>query len=314
MKLTRREVIKIGTGAAASLLLDIELLKGQESELITKPIPSSGEHIPVVGLGGRNYRLGEGWASDTNEFRRTLQTFHDLGGKVIDTSPNYGDSETIIGDLLYDLDIRDDLWVATKVDREDRESGIIRMENSMERMHTDHFELMQIHNLRGWKEQLPTLREWKQEGRIKYLGVTTSSTRQYDEMEKIIRQEVLDFIQINYAADARHAADRILPLAADRGVGVIINLAFGRGRLFLRAKDHKLPDWAMEIDCDSWGQFFLKYVVSHPSVTVVIPGTTKAHHAMDNIGAAKGRLPDAKLRSRMEKFVDQLPPAPRQGR
>ena len=146
------------------------------------------------------------------------------------------------------------------------------------------------------------------------MGITTSNIRQYDEVEKIIRQEVLDFVQINYAADARHDADRILPLGADRGVGVIVNLAFGRGRLFSRAKGRKLPDWAIEIDCDSWGKFFLKYVVSHPSVTVVIPGTTKAHHAMDNMGAAKGRLPDAKFRSRMEEFVDQLPPAPRRGR
>ena len=310
MNFTRREAIKIGAGTGASMLLGRSPLRAQVAELITRQIPSSGERVPVVGLGARNYRVGEGWAPDTAEFRRTLQTFHDLGGRVLDTSPNYGASETIVGDLLAELGIRDDLWLATKVDREDRESGIARMQGSLERMHTDHFQLVQVHNLRGWEAQLPTLREWKQEGRIKYLGITTSSTRQFDEMERIMTREDLDFIQINYAADARDAADRILPLATDRGIGVLVNLPFGRGRLFSRVGERDLPDWASEIDCESWGQFFLKYVTSHPSVTAVIPGTTKAHHAVDNIGAAQGRLPDAALRRRMEEFVDALPAAP----
>jgi len=310
MKVTRREAIKIGAGAGASLLLGQSPLGAQSAALNTKVIPSSGERVPVIGLGARNYRIGEGWAPDTTEFRRTLQTFHDLGGRVLDTSPNYGDSETIVGDLLADLGLRENLWVATKVDREDRESGLARMEDSMEKMHTDHFELVQVHNLRGWEVQLPTLREWKQEGRIKYLGITTSSSRQYGDMERIMVQEDLDFIQINYAADARDAADRILPLAVDRGMGVLVNLPFGRGRLFSRVGDRELPDWASEIDCESWGQFFLKYVASHAAVTTVIPGTTKAHHAEDNIGAARGAMPDEGMCRRMEEFVDALPPAP----
>ena len=312
MKITRREAIKMGAGAGASVFLGWNPLSAQ-AQLITKEIPSSGERVPVVGLGARNYRIGEGWAPDTTEFRRTLRTFHELGGRVLDTSPNYGDSETIVGDLLAELGIREDLWLATKVDREDRQSGIVRMEESMERMHTDHFELIEVHNLRGWEAQLPTLREWKRAGRIKYLGITTSSAQQYDEMERIMRQEDLDFIQINYAVDAREAAERILPLAADRGMGVLVNLPFGRGRLFSLVGDRELPDWAAEIDCESWGQFFLKYVVSHPSVTAAIPGTTKAHHAVDNIGAAQGRLPDAALRRRMEEFVDALPEPPSRG-
>ena len=310
MKVTRREAIKIGASAGASLFLGQSPLGAQSVELNTKVIPSSGERVPVIGLGARNYRIGEGWAPDTTEFRRTLQTFHDLGGRVLDTSPNYGDSETIVGDLLADLGRRENLWLATKVDREDRESGLARMEDSMEKMHTDHFELVQVHNLRGWEVQLPTLREWKQEGRIKYLGITTSSSRQYDDMERIMAQEDLDFIQINYAVDARDAADRILPLAVDRGMGVLVNLPFGRGRLFSRVGDRKLPDWASEIDCGSWGQFFLKYVASHAAVTAVIPGTTKAHHAEDNIGAARGAMPDEGMRRRMEEFVDALPPVP----
>ena len=309
MKVTRRDAIKIGAGAGASLLLGRNPLGAQSAELNTRTIPSSGERVPVIGLGARNYRVGEGWAPDTAEFRRTLQTFHDLGGRVLDTSPNYGDSESIVGDLLAELGIRENLWLATKVDREDRESGLERMEASMDRMHTDHFELIEVHNLRGWETQLPTLREWKQEGRIKYLGITTSSSRQYSEIERIMVQEDLDFVQINYAADTREAADRILPLAADRGMGVLVNLPFGRGRLFSRVGDRDLPDWASEIDCETWGQFFLKYVASHPAVTAAIPGTTKAHHAVDNIGAARGAMPDAALRRRMEEFVDALPPA-----
>jgi aryl-alcohol dehydrogenase-like predicted oxidoreductase len=308
MKLTRREIIKIATaGSVTSLLQGWQPLLAQSDELITKAIPSTGEAIPVIGIGARNYRVGAGWAPDTSDFIATLRTFHQLGGRLIDTSPNYGESEVVVGDILANLGIRDDLFVATKVDREDRGSGITRMDNSLKRMHTDHFELMQIHNLVGWQTQLPLIREWKQAGRFKYIGVTTSSESQYDELEHIMRQEDLDFIQIDYALDERGAANRILPLAADRGMAVLINLPFGRGRLFKRVAGHNLPDWAAEIDCDSWAQYFLKYVVSHSAVTAAIPGTTKPHHIIDNMGAAQGRLPDQALRTRMQKFIDNLP-------
>ena len=314
MKYTRREVIQLGAGAGAALFMGYTPRIPQSAELITREIPGTGERVPVVGLGARNYRVGEGWAPDTSGFEATLRVFHELGGRLVDTSPNYGDSEAIVGRLLENLGIRDDLFMATKVDREDRASGVARMESSLERLRTDHLELVQVHNLRGWAEQLPVLREWRQEGRIRYIGVTTSSTRQYELLEQIMRGQELDFIQINYAVDARDVAERILPLAADRGMGVLVNLPFGRGRLFNRVGDRALPNWASEIDCDSWGQFFLKYVVSHPAITAVIPGTTKEHHAVDNIGAARGHMPSPELRRRMEAFVDELPPAPRQGR
>ena len=305
----------MGAGAGAALFLGVPLRLRQAAALITKVIPSSGERVPVVGIGARNYRVGDGWAPDTNEFRETLRTFHELGGRVLDTSPNYGASEAVVGELLEGLGIRDDIFLATKVDRQTRADGITRMEGSLERLRTDRFELMQVHNLRGWAEQLPNLREWKQDGRIRHLGVTTSSARQYDELERIMRQEDLDFIQVDYAADNRGVAERVLPLAADRGVAVLINLPFGRGRLFSRVGDRALPDWASEFDCESWGQFFLKYVVSHPAVTVAIPGTTQSHHAVDNIGAATGRLPTPELRRRMEAFIDALPaPPPRRRR
>ena len=311
MTYTRREVVRMGAGAGAGLFLGCGPSVLQTAALITRVIPSSGERIPIVGIGARDYRVGDGWAPDTIEMRATLRTFHELGGRLIDTSPNYGASETIVGDLLEGLGFRDDLFLATKVDRQTGPEGIIRMEGSIQRLRTDHFDLMQVHNLRGWAEQLPNLREWKEDGRIRHIGVTTSSASRYEELERIMRQEELDFIQVDFAADSRAAAERVLPLAADRGVAVLINLPFGRGRLFSRVGDRALPDWASEFDCESWGQFFLKYVVSHPAVTAAIPGTTQAHHAVDNLGAATGRLPTPELRRRMEEFVDALPAAPR---
>jgi len=308
MKLTRREIIKIAAaGSATSLLQGWQPLLAQPAELLTKAIPSSGETIPIIGIGARNYRVGDGWAPDTSDLIATLRTFHQLGGRLVDTSPNYGESEVVVGNILAELGIRDELFVATKVDREERDSGISRMEDSLTRMHTNHFELMQVHNLIGWQTQLPLIREWKQAGRCKYIGITTSSENQYEELEHIMRKEELDFIQIDYALDERGAADRILPLAADRGMAVLINLPFGRGRLFNRVAGHSLPDWAAEIDCDSWARFFLKYVVSHPAITAAIPGTTKPHHIIDNMGAAQGRLPDQALRTRMQEFIDNLP-------
>ena len=314
MNITRREMIQIGAGASAGLMLGCTVAEEIDQGLITKEIPSTGESIPVIGLGGRNYRLGEGWADNTDGYKATLGTFYELGGRVIDTSPNYGDSEIIMGNLLQELGVRDGLFLATKVDRQERDEGIERMQGSLQRMHTDSFELMQVHNLRGWETQIPTLREWKEEGKIKYIGITTSSDRQYEQMEQIMLQETLDFIQIDYAIDNRTAEEKLLPLARDMGVGVLINMPFGRGRLFARVGDRELPEWSAEFGCKSWGQFFLKYVVSHPAVTAVIPGTTSERNAVDNIAAGKGLLPTSQIRSRMEEFIDALPPVERSSR
>ena len=306
MKITRRMTLKISAAATATLLHGGQPLFAQSGELISKAIPSSGELLPVIGIGARNYRLGEGWAIDTSGFSETLRLFHQQGGRLVDTSPNYGDSESIVGDLLFELGIRNDLFLATKVDREDRQSSISRMEGSLKRMHTDHFQLMQVHNLIGWREQLPVLSEWKQEGRIHNMGITTSSNRQYAEMEQIMRQHPLDFIQVDYAMDNRASAERLLPMAIDNGIAVLVNLPFGRGRLFRKVAGMSIPDFAVDLNCDTWAKFFLKYVVSHPAVTVAIPGTTKPHHVVDNLGAARGELPDLELRQRMEDFIDNL--------
>ena len=302
MKLTRRQVIQAGANLAGASLISPILA---QSPLNTTIIPSSGQQVPSVGIGCRNYR-GSLNSDEMPVFTDTLSTFHRLGGKVVDTSPNYGNSEEIIGTIMRELDIRNELWVATKVDREDQATGIARMERSFKLLAGDSFELMQVHNLRGVDIQLKTMTEWKEQGRFRYIGVTTSSDRQYEAMAEVMNRHTLDFIQIDYSLGNRNADDRLLPMALDKGIAVLVNLPFGRGRLFNAVGDTPLPDWATDIDAGSWAQIFLKYVMSHPTGAIPIPGTTKPHHADDNIAAARGRLPDASLRREMEQFIDPL--------
>ena len=305
MKLTRRQWLKLSAGAGLSLAVGWRPRLARTEDLIQKRIPSSGEAVPAIGIGTRNYRVGSS-AAERAPYRATLQTFAELGGKLIDTAPSYGNSESVLGDLIADLGIRDRLFLATKVDREGRDAGIERMEASFQKLRTDRIDLMQVHNLRDAATQLATMRDWKAAGRIRYVGITTSSDRQYDEMEEIMSRQDLDFIQVDYSAGNRTAAQSILPLAADRGIAVLVNLPFGRARLFQAVGDRPLPDWAAEIDCESWAQLFLKYVISHPAVTCAIPGTTKPEHATDNMSAARGRLPDAATRARIERLYDSL--------
>ena len=302
MKLTRRQVIQAGANLAGASLISPILA---QSPLNTTIIPSSGQQVPSVGIGCRNYR-GSLNSDEMPVFTDTLSTFHRLGGRVVDTSPNYGNSEEIIGTIMRELDIRNELWVATKVDREDEATGIARMERSFKLLAGDSFELMQVHNLRGVDIQLKTMTEWKEQGRFRYIGVTTSSDRQYEAMAEVMNRHTLDFIQIDYSLGNRNADDRLLPMALDKGIAVLVNLPFGRGRLFNAVGDTPLPDWATDIDAGSWAQIFLKYVMSHPTGAIPIPGTTKPHHADDNIAAARGRLPDASLRREMELFIDPL--------
>lgn len=303
MKLTRRQIMRAAAGLGASVG-SLNSLLAQEPLNLTR-IPSSGQQIPSIGIGCRNYRA-EANSAEISTFRDTFATFHRLGGKVVDTSPNYGNSEAVIGGIMRDLGIRDELWLATKVDREDRESGIERMRRSFELLGGDSFELMQVHNLRGADVQLETMRDWKQQGYFRYIGVTTSSDRQYDALEEILQRQPLDFIQLDYSLGNRNAAERLMPMAQDKGVAVLVNLPFGRGRLFSAVGERALPDWAADIDATSWAQVFLKYIMSHPSAAIPIPGTTKPHHAEDNVAAARGRLPDAALRQEMENFIDPL--------
>jgi len=306
MTISRRKLLKLGSGAGlfaaagswGSLLAD-------SHAMITTTIPSSGEQLPAVGIGTRDFRSNTN-AEEMKRFRETLKIFHSAGGRVIDTSPNYGNAETVVSGLLRDIGIQDDVFMATKVDREDQKEGIKRMQRSFDLLGADPIDLMQVHNLRGTEVELETMKAWKEQGRFRYLGVTTHSPRQYAEMEEVMRRHDLDFIQLNYSLADRAAEKSILPLARDRGIAVLVNLPFARGRLFRVVKDLPLPDWAADIDASSWGQVFLKYVISYPASTLPIPGTTKAHHAKDNLAAAYGRLPDAKLRNEIEAFIAPL--------
>ena len=306
MKITRREFNKAGLGALSLAALGGSKVLAEPAGLIRKAVPSSGELLPVIGLGTNRYGVGDD-AEKRALLRAALQRFHALGGTVIDTAPMYRSSEAVLGDLMADLGIRDDLFVATKADMEPGgEQTVAQMRESQRRLKTDTFDLMQVHNLRGTRDALARMREWQQDGRIRYVGITTSRAAQYDAFEDVMRSEELDFIQINYSLEQREAAERILPLAAGRGVAVIINRAFGGGRIFDKVGNQPLPDWAAEFGCESWAQFLLKYAIGHPAATLSIPGMTKVHHVEDNFGAARGRLPDAGERKRQEAFYDSL--------
>lgn len=305
MAMSRRQFAKTSLGAASLAALVPGKVLATAKQLITKAIPSSGEHVPIIGLGTNRYGVGA-TAAARAPLLSALQRFHALGGRVIDTAPQYRTSESVLGELIAELGIRGDLFVATKTDRSDAADTVVQMRGSAVKLGTNKIDLMQVHNLRSWKTALPVMREWQQEGRIRYIGITTSRQSQYDEFERAIRQEDLDFVQINYSLGQREAAERILPLAADRGMAVIVNRTFGGGRIFNAVANLPLPEWTTAFDCETWAQFLLKYAIAHPAVTLSIPGMTKQHHVDDNFGAALGRLPDAKERKRQEGFFDSL--------
>ncbi|MGB7453647.1 MAG: aldo/keto reductase [Lysobacterales bacterium] len=306
MNISRRRLLSISAGAGLIAATGHwrPLLADTKTRVMTT-IPSSGEQLPAVGIGTRDFRSTAN-ADDMRRFRETLEVFHASGGRVIDTSPNYGEAETVIGGLLRDIGIRDDVFMATKVDREDQQQGVERMNRSFELLGGDQIDLMQVHNLRGTEAELETMKNWKAEGRFRYLGVTTHRPSQYEEMQDVMRRHPLDFIQLNYSLADRSAEKEILPLARDRGIAILVNLPFARGSLFKAVANRPLPGWAAEMDAESWGQVFLKYVISYPAATLPIPGTTKPHHAKDNLGAAFGRLPDEALRREIENYISPL--------
>jgi len=304
----RRFFLKAGVGLGAAVLMPGVPSLAQAGPLLQKKIPSSGEGLPIIGIGtARRYEDVRSDA-DKTPLRETIRRFRELGGRVIDSSPTYGTAEPVVGELVEDLRARDGLFLATKVSLREtgREAGLAQIEASFKRLRTKTIDLIAVHNLRDTVTQLATLRELKQAGRIRYVGITTSFDRQYGEFEQTMQREALDFIQVDYALDNRDAGERLIPLAADRGIAVMVNLPFGRGRLFKVVDGRKLPDWATEIDCASWAQFFLKYIVSHPAVTCAVPGMARPEYVEDNLGAARGRLPDAAMRARMERFIDAL--------
>jgi aryl-alcohol dehydrogenase-like predicted oxidoreductase len=303
-RLTRREAL------AAGLLVGGALFgRGARSDapeanlpLIEKAIPSTGEKLPVVGLGTNAFTARS--PEDLTRRRDVLKALPELGGKVVDTAAIYGQSEQVIGDAVGSFGIRKRLFLATKVQAFDRSAGDASIEESFRRLQTPRIDLFQVHNLMDMDQMVPRLQELKKAGRIRYVGITTSRPDEHDRLADAIAKFPLDFIQVDYSIGDRDAANRVFPLAMDRGLAVLVNVPFGGRRganaVFAQVAGRKLPDWAPEIQARSWGQLFLKYVVSHPAVTCAIPGTTEVSHLQDNLAAAHGRLPDAAVRKRIE--------------
>ena len=299
--LSRRVVLKAGLALGGAMLLPPGLA---QAPLLTRPVPSTGVRLPLVGIGTNRFRSGD--PAYVARLRDTLAAFARLGGKVVDTAPAYGDSEQVIGSILGESGLREQLFLATKVGRDSAAAGRASLAASFEALRTRRLELVQLHSLRGVDTVLPVLREEQAAGRIGHIGITSSSDGQYAEMEAIMRRERFDFIQVDYALGNRGAGQRLLPLAADRGMAVLVNLPFGRGEQFRAVGDRPLPIWAVDIDCTSWAQLFLKYVLSHPAVTCAIPGSTQVAHVEDNLGAARGRLPDATMRQTIADYFDSI--------
>jgi diketogulonate reductase-like aldo/keto reductase len=271
-----------------------------------RAIPSSGEKLPVIGLGTwQVFDVGPD-AAERQALEAVLSRFGALGGRVVDSSPMYGRAEQVVGDLATKLDLHSSLFLATKVWTTGKAEGIASMERSRARLQSKRIDLMQVHNLIDARTHLATLREWKEQGRVRYFGITHYNSSGHGEVAKLLRTEKLDFLQINYSLGEREVEKEILPLAQDRGVAVLVNRPFGGGGLFERVRQKPLPDWASEFDCHSWAQFLLKWIVAHSAVTCAIPATGNVRHLEDNMQAGLGKLPDAKLRARMVETVEKL--------
>ena len=305
---TRRTVLKGIAGAGAWLAMTSS--QGQQSgtpeAIIKRAIPRTGEQIPVIGLGTYDaFDVGSA-ETDRAPLKDVLNGFAAAGGSLVDSSPMYGRAEVVVGDLAAELGLRHSLFLATKVWTSGRDAGIRQMEDSFRSMKTQTMDLMQIHNLVDWKTHTATLKDWRKQGRVRYIGITHYHEGAYDDLERLIKTRDYDFVQLNYSIAEREAESTILPLAQQMGVAVIANRPFAKANLFSRVRGKEVPDWAAEFDCRSWAQFFLKYIVSHPALTCAIPATSKPKHLADNMQAAYGRLPDAKARRRMADYVDAL--------
>ncbi len=302
----RRAFFKCVLGLGSALAFAPNWVRAVEQPGITRKIPASGESLPVIGMGSwQTFDVGDDSGARAN-LTKVLQVFFDRGGAVIDSSPMYGTSEQVIGDLLKKVHNKQALFAATKVWTRGRKRGITQMQRSMQRMGVEVFDLMQIHNLVDWETHLETLKAWKAQGKVRYIGITTSHGRDHGELEQILQSEPFDFVQFTYSIANREVEKRLLPLAADRGIATLINRPYRGGSLFRRVKGKPLPPWAAELDIHSWGQFFLKFAVSHPAATCAIPATSKVDHMIDNMGAGFGRLPDAAARREMIAYYESL--------
>jgi diketogulonate reductase-like aldo/keto reductase len=299
----RRRLLKLMGSAGLALKAPWVTAGMTPSAFNTKPIPSSGEQLPVIGLGtSRVFNVGED-ADELPALREVIRILAMVDNSMVDSSPMYGEAERVTGELVEAMNVRDKLFFATKVWTRGREEGIVQMQDSLRLLRTRCIDLMQIHNLVDWQTHIKTLREWKERGSIRYLGITHYDESAHDEVIRVMRQTPLDFLQINYSIAEPEAAAKILPLAREKGIAVIANRPFARGGLFRASRGKALPAWAAEIDCTSWAQFFLKFVVSHPAVTCAIPATSKAKHMLDNQAAGLGRMPGAGMREAMQSLV-----------
>jgi len=306
---TRRQILKLGSGLLALPLTSLfanQIVANSSQGLIQRKIPSSGELLPVIGMGtSRTFNTN----SDPESLARltaVINAFFAGKGMVIDSSPMYGNAESRVGDVLRKMKNHPKVFAATKVWTTGREQGITEMQESARRMNVKHFDLIAVHNLVDWKTQLATLKAWKKEGKVRYIGITTSHGRDHDEFLQVMRKEPIDFVQFSYNIDNLVAEKEILPLALDKGIATMINRPYQRGSLFRASKGKSLPSMAKDIDCNSWGQFFLKFIIGHPAVTTIIPATSKPHHMVDNMQANFGRVPDQAQRKEMLDIFNKL--------
>jgi len=308
--LDRRQVLKLG---ASTMALPVLALAAKDTTrdlsrqaVIRRPIPSSGELLPVMGMGTSRTFDSPADPQSLAELSAVLAAFFAGGGTVIDSSPMYGNAESRVGDVLRAMEERPNVFAATKVWTQGRDEGIAQMEESARRMNVEVFDLIAVHNLVDWKTQLDTLKRWKDAGKVRYIGITTSHGRNHAELLEIMRNESLDFVQFSYNIDNRVAEEQLLPLAADRGIATMINRPYQRGALFTKSRGADLPDVAADLDCATWGQFYLKFILGHPAVTCIIPATAKVHHMEDNMQANFGRVPDAGQRAEMLRVFQSL--------
>ena len=301
--MSRREFVRVALGAGAFALAG-EFAMAES--ILRKPIPKTGELLPAIGLGTwQTFDVGAAQSS-RDPLKEVLREFVRFGGRVIDSSPMYGKSESVVGALAAELGVHKQLFLATKVWTRGREAGIRQMEESFKRLRTQRMDLMQVHNLLDYRTHLATLGRWKEQGKVRYIGVTHYTASAYDEIARVLASEDLDFVQVNYSIAERDAERRLLPLAAEKRIAVLTNRPLAAGELFGRVRGRSLPPWAKEIGCASWAQFFLKFSISHPAITCAIPATSKVEHLVDNMRAALGPLPDAATRERMARYLTEL--------
>lgn len=319
---TRRDWIRMTAAAGAVLSIDpLRLGALQSREMMMRAIPKTGEMVPVVGLGSSATFSRLARSEDVSGLREVMGTLIEYGGTVFDTAPGYGASEEVAGQICRELGISDDVFWATKVNVAGRGGGAAdadaaraQIERSFERFEVDEIDLIQVHNLGDPPTQLGLLEEYKAEGRVRYIGITSTSEQRYPDLAEVMRTYPIDFIGVDYAVDNREAADMILPLAQELDIGVLIYAPFGRTRMWARIGDRSVPDWAHDFGADSWARFMLKFAAAHPAVTCITPATSNAEHMIDNLGAGLGRLPNEDELARMVELVEGLPAAPPRGR